>query len=101
MKNKVQTGERVEAAMSSLEGMSNAVANPFLYGKIQHKMNLRSQQQADDKWFYRLAYTLLVLLLVNVYSYSSFLKEKPANKALPAIEAFAKDYGISGGGDNI
>ena len=88
--------------MSSLDSVARVEATPFLYGKIQQRIaNAKKQAGTFSKYMYGLALTLVVILIVNVYSYNSFMKTSSQSNNSTGIEAVATDYNIRPTGDNI
>ena len=94
-------GKLVEDAMNSLEGLNRVEANPFLYGKVQHRLSIRQNAKGYGKWMYSLAFALFILIIVNVYSFSSFVNGRSIKGSQTGIEAFANDYNINSPEDNI
>ncbi len=102
MKNNEEHTTWVNDVLNSFDGMNRVEANPFLYTKIQQRLlNTRQQSTTYGRWMYRLAFMLIVLLAVNIYSYSSFIKTQKNNSNVTGIEAFVTDYEIQTDGDNI
>ena len=102
MKNNEAIERMVEQTMSSLDSMAKVEANRFLYGKIQHRIaDAKKQAGTYSKWMYGLALTLVVFLIVNGYSYNSFMKPSSQSNDSTGIEAVATDYNIRSTGDNI
>ena len=101
MENNKGYGKLVEDAMNSLEGLNRVEANPFLYGKVQNRLASRQNTKGYGKWMYSFAFALCILIILNVYSYSSFTNSKSIKGNHSGIEAFANDYNINSPEDNI
>lgn len=101
MKNNNGYDKWVEDAMNSLEGLKRVEANPFLYGKVQNRLAGRQNAKGYGKWMYSFAFALFILIILNVYSFSSFTNSKSIKGNHSGIEAFANDYNINSSEDNI
>jgi hypothetical protein len=101
MKND-NTERRIEDALISLEGLQHAQANPFLYTKIEQRLRNKHEGVTSSNTFYRLAFALIIFIVLNVFTYTKFHSVDATNGATKTgIEAFASEYGLQQSGVNI
>ncbi len=93
--------EEIDAAMQSLEGMQPAVANEFLYTRIQQRIRNKQEAKGFGNIMFRLAVVLLVFIAANVFTYEKIGSDATPSNGKSSIETFASDYGLSNSGDNI
>jgi hypothetical protein len=87
------TNKRIDEIMGSLDGMDKATANPFLSGKIWHRIQSYSQPVLSRRWSWWLAAAMLVIVLLNAITiqymqYNGNIKNKEA-------KTIATEYSIS------
>jgi hypothetical protein len=93
---------RIEDALNSLEGLQPAEANPFLYTKIEQRLRNRHEGFVSSNTFYRLAFALLIFIVLNVFTFTKFHPVDATNgETKTGIEAFASEYGLQQSGVNI
>ncbi len=102
MENKSEIDNWVNDVMTGFDGISKVEANPFLFGKIQSRLGANIKEAMDYKGVYTIATMLFVLVVLNVYSYSSLSRHTNGEKTpVTGIEAFATEYDFHTTGDNI
>ena len=101
MKNNQEEAQWLENAMNSLDMINRVEANPFFYGKIQHRIAGKQSPKGAGKLIYSLALTLIIFIIMNVYSLSSFVNSTSQDVGSTGIESFASDYNINATGDNF
>jgi hypothetical protein len=93
---------RIEDTLNSLEGLQKAESNPFFYTKIEQRLRNTQQGLVSSTTFYRLAFALIILIVLNVFTYTKFHSIDATNGATKTgIEAFASEYGLQQSGVNI
>lgn len=95
MKNNQEEAQWVENALNSLDTINRVEANPFLYGKIQNRLAEKRSPTAVGKLMYSLALTLIIFIIMNVYSLSSFVNSTSQEVSSTGIESFSSDYNIN------
>lgn len=63
-RNKIE--EEIEKTLNSLDGITGAQANPYLYTRIESRMH---EQQADSSRLYGYVLAAVVILLINIFSF--------------------------------
>jgi hypothetical protein len=81
--------EKIEAVISSLDGMQRAEANPFLYGKIRNRMKGKVLVPKQLGWSMVIA--LLVVAAVNLSTIFHLNAEKQKRAGADLV---AKEYSI-------
>jgi hypothetical protein len=93
---------RIEETLNSLEALQQAEANPFLYTNIEQRLKKRQQVSISGNTFYRLAFALIIFIVLNIFTYTKFRSVDGTGGATKTgIEAFASDYGLQQSGVNI
>jgi hypothetical protein len=99
MKRNLQIEEQVDAAMRSLDGLQPAEANPYLFTRIQQRMQNKRQLNSFSHLMLKLAVALILFIGVNVFTYERITGS--SNTSNTGIEAFATDYDLQLTADNI
>ena len=81
--------KRIEETMNSLDGMQRAPANPFLYGKIRHRME-GVKEFVPKGLAWRMVIALAIVAVINLFTFFHFYAEKKSSGA----EMIAKEYSI-------
>jgi hypothetical protein len=93
---------RIEETLNSLDGLQHAEANPFLYTKMEQRLRNKHEGVASGNTFYRLAFALIIFIVLNVFTYTKFHSVDTTNGAAKTgIEAFASEYGLQQSAVNI
>lgn len=94
------THNQVEEILQSLDGMNRAEANPFLYTRIQARLDMGSSEKNAWGWIRKPVFsfaTLSLLIILNVAAISTYLKKGTATTTQPeSIENFAQEYHLDG-----
>ena len=101
MKKNLLNEPQAELALQSLEGLSPAPANPYLFTKIQQRILNKKNTHAYGNMMFRLAIVLLIFIAANLCTYEKITSEPGKGNNNTSIEAFASDYGLSESGENI
>jgi len=79
----------IQQTMESLDGMTQATANPFLYDKVMNRMRNAGQSQMVKPATLRVAFAIAVIVIgVNVFSLLHFNGSSSAGQS----NAFQKEY---------
>jgi hypothetical protein len=74
--------DRISRVLESLDGISPAQANPFLYGKIMNRMQARQNDRGyTAKALTRIAFLLMVLTALNIASTFRSARQKSETDA--------------------
>lgn len=101
MKNQLKIEERVEQALSSLDGVQRAQANPFLFTRIQQKLANRQPLGPWEKAAYLLTRPALAVLVVlaflaiNLYVANREQRQRLAREQQQNEQLFAAEYNSS------
>jgi hypothetical protein len=87
------TTKRVDDIMSSLDGIDRATANPFLAGKIRHRIQSYKQPVLSRQWSWRLVAAMLAIVLLNAVTIQ-YMQDGNNIKNKEA-KAIATEYSIS------
>ena len=101
MKKNLLTEQQAEAAMQSLEGLSPASANPYLFTRIQQRMLNKKTAYTYGNMMFRLAIILLLFIAANLFTYEKITGEPGEGNNNSSIESFASDYELSESRENI
>ncbi|MCE1165992.1 MAG: hypothetical protein LWX07_11395 [Bacteroidetes bacterium] len=66
MEKRDKIEEEIEKTLNSLDGISGAEANPFLYTRIEARLN---EQPADRSRLYGYVMAAVIILLINLFSF--------------------------------
>src|SRR5437016_14269609 len=94
--------KKVEDTLNSIEGIKQAESNPFLYTKIQEKLNNKKILPVRQNMLVlRFAVILIAALLLNIYTYFTYPEsEKNTSNTTynreENLKSFAKEYSITG-----
>lgn len=81
--------KKIEETLNSLNGMQRAEANPFLYGKIRHRLE-GVKEFVPKQLAWRMVIALAIVAVINVFTFFHFNAEKKNSGA----ETVAKEYSI-------
>jgi len=81
--------KKIEETLSSLDGMQRAEANPFLYGKIKHKLE-SVKEFVPKRLAWRMVIALAIVAVINMFTFFHFNSGKKTSGA----EIIAKEYSI-------
>lgn len=62
--------------LNSLDGMQKAEPSPYLFGKIQNKLNTQIVEKIPARWAFVSMVSMVLLLVINI----SFAKDSEANE---------------------
>jgi hypothetical protein len=82
--------KRIEAIMSSLDGMQPAEPAPFLYNKILNKISEKSREYTPMKLVWLAAASFVLLILLNWQIVRSSGKNAAGSKG--SVEQLADQY---------
>jgi hypothetical protein len=86
----------INEVMQSTKGVKPAAANPFLFEKIAFKIEQRKNQALTDNSFSKGWVVVAVLLvIVNIVSYTYMMKDKPSPQKEMAYAALSKEMGLT------
>src|SRR5438128_2450510 len=96
--------KKIEDTINSLEGIKQADANPFLYTKIQERLNNKNIKKIfpvkQNIFVLRFAVILIAALLLNVFTYFTYPEPENntpnTNSREENLKSFAKEYSITG-----
>jgi hypothetical protein len=89
------TLHKIEKTMQSLDGMERAKANPFLYGKIMHRLrNGNFEPVYNQQVVLRYALVVLLLTMVNVVSIYRWQRTSQNMRANNEIREIVDTYFI-------
>lgn len=90
MNNNIE--QHVKQALESLDGMEKAKANPFLYGKVMHRMQDRPAEQVyNGKVVLRYVMMILVLAGLNVATLYLLHPSRHSGSSME-MERMAQEY---------
>lgn len=87
----MNTENRINKVMNSLENIQQAEASPFLYAKIIHKVNNRIEAYAPAKLVWLAAASFALLLFLNFQALRS-TKTSNTTTSSSDIEQLANGY---------
>jgi hypothetical protein len=92
---------KIEETLNSLENIQRAEANSYLFTRIEQRFK-NHEQVANGNTFYRLAFALILFIIMNVFTYTKF-QSNGVNQGgtKSGIETFATEYGLQQTGVNI
>jgi hypothetical protein len=99
MKRNLQVEQKVDRAMQSLDGLAPAEANPYLYTRIQQRLQNKQQSGSFSSMMFRLAVVLIIFIAINVFTFEKFSANTGSSKT--TIESFATDYDLQVANDEI
>jgi hypothetical protein len=80
---------QIQQTMESLDGMTQATANPFLFDKVMNRMRNAGQTQLVKPATLRMAFAVAVVIIgVNVFSLLHFNSNSSARQS----NAFQQEY---------
>jgi hypothetical protein len=82
--------KEIDKILSSLDGIGRASANPFLYEKVLHRMELR-RRPVQTKVFVRWAIALSLMVLLNVFTWTRVKRDEPSS----TLNAVATQLGFT------
>ena len=86
----------INEVMESTRGMNPVEANPFLFEKIQFRMEARSRETSLTKVFSKgWAIAAVLLLALNIVSFTYMLKDSSQPQKQSGYQALAKEMGLS------
>ena len=86
----------INEVMQSTKGMKSVEANPFLFEKIAHKIELNRRNETGAKSFSKgwvLAASLIIV--VNIVSFTYLLKDRPSQQKEIGYQALSKEMGLA------
>lgn len=90
--------QQIDLIMESLESISRAQANPFLYEKIMNRMNEPSgvKRIVDNRFSLNLKYvlTILILIILNLFTIVQFSSDISKTEKKNIIEYFEEEYSL-------
>jgi hypothetical protein len=86
----------INEVMQSTKGMKPMEANPFLFEKITHKIELNRRDEVQAKLFLKgWAVAASIVIVVNVISFTHILKDKPSQQKEIGYQALSKEMGLT------
>jgi hypothetical protein len=86
----------INEVMQSTKGMKPMEANPFLFEKIVHKIELNKKEEAQAKSFSKgWALAASIVIIVNIISFTYMLKDKPSQQKEMGYNALSKEMGLT------
>jgi hypothetical protein len=67
---------KIEETLSSLENIKRAEANPFLFTRIESKLQISKEVLLKPSLVWSMAACVLVVLSINIFTLSHFAKSK-------------------------
>jgi len=96
--------KRADEALRSIDNISPAEANDFIFSKIQNRLDPRntSFEYTRLKPMYRLAALLIFFIVANIISFNYFQSNKTTSvkQKTGVIGAFAHDYNLDQNSNN-
>jgi hypothetical protein len=84
-----------EDTLRSLDGIQRAKANPFLYGKVMHRIHrMEAEAGYTGKVIFRFALAAAMIVLLNAAGMYNRVAHR-ATKHKASIEEFAREYQIN------
>ena len=85
----------INEVMQSTKGMKPMEANPFLFEKIAHKIELNKRDEVQTKPFSKTwALAASIFIIVNIISFAYVLKDKPSHQKEIGYQALSKEMGL-------
>ncbi len=85
----------INEVIQSTKGMKPMEANPFLFEKIAHKIELNKTEEVRAKSFLKgWALAASVVVLLNIVSFTHILKDKPVHQKEMGYQALSKEMGL-------
>jgi hypothetical protein len=81
----MNNNKKIEAAISSIDGIERASATPFLYSKIRNSLEKMSPDSGRFSW--NLVFVLLLVAALNVFTLTSFSGTKQIKSEKAAVVA--------------
>lgn len=85
--------QRIDRVLNSLDGVQRAEANPFLYTKLQARLQRREGGMLPFNWSWRLAAVMLTIVLLNAATIYHFYRQQGGRSSEAAV--IAQDYSLS------
>ncbi|HTA62863.1 MAG TPA: hypothetical protein VK835_10425 [Bacteroidia bacterium] len=86
----------INEVMQSTKGMKPVDANPFLFEKIVHKIELNRRDEVQAKSFSKgWALAASLIIVVNLISFTYMLKDKPSHQKEIGYQALSKEMGLA------
>ncbi|MFI5140826.1 MAG: hypothetical protein ACHQII_00595 [Bacteroidia bacterium] len=86
----------INEVMLSTKGMKPVEANPFLFEKIAHKIELNKRDEVYAKSFSKgWALAASLLIVVNIISFTYMLKDKPSQQKEIGYQTLSKEMGLA------
>jgi len=89
MRNHEKIEEEVERTLNSLEGISRAKANPYLYGRISSQLQISEKSKKHILGFVLVAIIILLINFITLISYNKGTHEITKEQK---VKAFIYDY---------
>ncbi|OIN59163.1 hypothetical protein [Arsenicibacter rosenii] len=91
--------DEIEKTLHSLDGIERAEPKPFLYTRIQGRIERRRADTYSRIWQLKPAYVIASVALLIVLNVAAILvynrSHRQSDTARPSIDAMASDYGLS------
>lgn len=91
--------DELEKTLHALDGMERAEPKPFLYTRIQGRLERRRADTYSRIWQLKPAYVIASVALLIVLNVAAMLvysrSQRQSGTAKPSIDAVASDYGLS------
>jgi len=85
----------INEVMQSCKGMKPMEANPFLFEKIAHKIELNKMDEMRATSFFKgWAVAASLVILLNIISFTHILKDKPSHQKEMGYQALSKEMGL-------
>ena len=86
----------INEVMQSTKGIKPVEANPFLFEKIAHKIELNKRDEVQAKSFLKgWALAASLVIAVNIISFTYMLKDKPSHQKEIGYQALSKEMGLT------
>ena len=86
----------INEVMQSTKGMKPVEANPFLFEKIAHKIELNKRDEEKAKSLSKgWALAASLVIVVNIISFTYMLKDKPNHQKEIGYQALYKEMGLA------
>jgi len=86
----------INEVMQSTKGIKPVEANPFLFEKIAHKIELNKRDETGAKSFSKgWALAASFVVAINIISFTYILKDKPSHQNEIGYQALSKEMGLA------